>query len=757
MNLGEVTRSFGRGRAAVVAAPAFLGDASACGPPDGFSSSELASWATGCGESNARDWIAQETGVHVVLNGDQSVNWSATAEIMLATESGLPVVTNGDGSVNWVATTAKAADVPLVLNADGSPNVVATGQAVAQSQGVPLVLNADGSPNWQGTAQGIIASETGVSVDLAVVNPDGSVKWEVVAEDAGSIGGAAVCTGVGAGVAAPVCSFAGGKLGGALYQIGAAVVDLFTRHDLPPPTPLPTSSDTYNFAVRSLVVNERDMVHRLMAMRSVSFLVRKTVIQMIGYWHATTGEVIPPGDMYAKLLAAGLSVPPGWATWFRDYLIDYGLQESEVDVYGANGCAPVKQGTFYTLVHTTIATVLNSAFGLGHLGRPGTDDFAVNNTPVTWRVEAGIDADVYGGTWQPSRLAGQRDWIEDPGGFGPTAWPGLLPRDFWDNTYAIDAWVLATSEYGGRNVAGPLVLVRQPNDVSLWTAPHDERLINMTGIPVGKTPNGTCRAPLKLGVPAWGQVIAAAPEVQVDLPVLLGVALAQGSAHIITGLCRIDINAEMYELVQYPDEFDAERAVWLASIPKAVSSVRAAAILRNAPKFTPGAWCAIDDRSDGVFNANGQCVQGDASYEPGADCNDPDTHAPGSYDEHMTCIATPLPGAAVDIAGWERDQAKKKAAREAGWEKDQATLAAEAKAKSHKAWWIAAAVVFGSAGAWTGYRIYKKQPVVPPKALAYVKAAAPKALAYGDKAVAYVKTVPAKLQTLPGKVKQAFR
>ena len=42
--------------------------------------------------------------------------------------------------------------------------------------------------------------------------------------------------------------------------------------------------------------------------------------------------------------------------------------------------------------------------------------------------------------------------------------------------------------------------------------------------------------------------------------------------------------------------------------------------------------------------------------------------------------------------------------------------------KSHKGWWIALGIVGAAAAGWTGYRLYKKQPVVPPAATAYVKA-----------------------------------
>jgi hypothetical protein len=56
-----------------------------------------------------------------------------------------------------------------------------------------------------------------------------------------------------------------------------------------------------------------------------------------------------------------------------------------------------------------------------------------------------------------------------------------------------------------------------------------------------------------------------------------------------------------------------------------------------------------------------------------------------------------------------------------GGEAGDTTPAASTTSTTSKWWYVAGAVGLAAAG-WTGYRVYKKQPVIPPKATAYVKA-----------------------------------
>jgi hypothetical protein len=158
---------------------------------------------------------------------------------------------------------------------------------------------------------------------------------------------------------------------------------------------------------------------------------------------------------------------------------------------------------------------------------------------------------------------------------------------------------------------------------------------------------------------------------------------------------------------------------------------------------TVGAWCtSADGQTMGVYDANGNCVQ--SSAYPGDDCMASD--GPGSYDGSMTCVADHSDKTAVirDCAGhadmtWDPATLECRPLR-AGEDKYEVVLAklknkalaelaqqAEATAaveqQNKTRFWLYAlgAVAVGAAG-WTGYRVYTKQPIVPPKATAYVKA-----------------------------------
>jgi hypothetical protein len=158
---------------------------------------------------------------------------------------------------------------------------------------------------------------------------------------------------------------------------------------------------------------------------------------------------------------------------------------------------------------------------------------------------------------------------------------------------------------------------------------------------------------------------------------------------------------------------------------------------------TEGAWCTTSDgQTQGVYDANGNCVQ--ANAYPGDSCLAAD--GPGSYDGHMTCVADHSDKTEVirECAGhadltWDPAtlecrplragedkyevvvaKLKNKALAELA-QQAEATAAVEQQKKTRLWLYALGAMALGAAG-WSGYRVYTKQPIVPPKAVAAVKA-----------------------------------
>jgi hypothetical protein len=63
--------------------------------------------------------------------------------------------------------------------------------------------------------------------------------------------------------------------------------------------------------------------------------------------------------------------------------------------------------------------------------------------------------------------------------------------------------------------------------------------------------------------------------------------------------------------------------------------------VQQPPAFTPGDWCKIDDRTDGVYDAQGACVQ--AGSFPGDDCIGAGGQV-GYLDSYLHCV---LPAASA--------------------------------------------------------------------------------------------------------------
>jgi len=148
-----------------------------------------------------------------------------------------------------------------------------------------------------------------------------------------------------------------------------------------------------------------------------------------------------------------------------------------------------------------------------------------------------------------------------------------------------------------------------------------------------------------------------------------------------------------------------------------------AACMATHPDLVPGARCAMGESGYGVTDAAGQCVQ------PFAYAGDDCVTATGAVGTYSRDVAAADPNACGVVTP---PMTLMPADGEGGLSRITFTsshaVAYEPTAEptpepsSHRIWWIALGVVGVAAAGWTGYRIYKKQPVVPPKATAYVKA-----------------------------------
>lgn len=180
---------------------------------------------------------------------------------------------------------------------------------VVQETGIdPRQYISNGQIDWKAAVHTAVLWETGVNVDInSFIGPDGEIKWEGIAQEAGAIGGAAACTAIGAGVIAPICSYLGGKLGKALYEVGEALFG----SDNPPPPPL-----SYTAAANSI----RDAIHgnwilRCLAIRGLTLTTLEAAYQIQQTWNTSLAafpqEHITLVEAFGKL---NVAPPIGWTT-----------------------------------------------------------------------------------------------------------------------------------------------------------------------------------------------------------------------------------------------------------------------------------------------------------------------------------------------------------------------------------------------------------------------------------------------------------
>lgn len=181
---------------------------------------------------------------------------------------------------------------------------------------------ANGDVDWRDAASATASYEFGTNVDVReLVDDDNNIRWDKVAEAAGSVGAAAACTAYGAGSAAPVCGFVGGKLGAALYAVGdefvAAVGDIFGSSTPVPPIQVPSPQQSVNLVAQFYLENLRGYLQGLAAVRGVALVAASTARMLSDMLHAATGETVSPNDMIRRMQHAGMSLPGGWTSLLR--------------------------------------------------------------------------------------------------------------------------------------------------------------------------------------------------------------------------------------------------------------------------------------------------------------------------------------------------------------------------------------------------------------------------------------------------------
>jgi len=193
-------------------------------------------------------------------------------------------------------------------------------------------------PDWAAIGHDLAKEEFGVDVDPNIINADGSLNWETIAEDAGSIAAVAVCEAYGAGAAAPICSAVGKFIGGEVAKLAAALLDVANDIEgqlgFTGPPPIVCASNGPGAGVLSGVLSAyqmpegyssgqtdqwfdvplnhpRDAYTRgLLALEAYASIVAHTVDALARakgrtWWHT-----------YQDLVGFGLAVPPGaWSLY----------------------------------------------------------------------------------------------------------------------------------------------------------------------------------------------------------------------------------------------------------------------------------------------------------------------------------------------------------------------------------------------------------------------------------------------------------
>lgn len=127
-------------------------------------------------------------------------------------------------------------DVPSDLTADGLKAFAARcGENVARQQmreklGIdPVDFVRNGEVDWGAASKAVLTYETGVPIDRAPLNADGSPNWHNIARAGVQVGAAAACSAYAGPYAAAPCGYVGGKLADGLIGAGVGVYEVTVR------------------------------------------------------------------------------------------------------------------------------------------------------------------------------------------------------------------------------------------------------------------------------------------------------------------------------------------------------------------------------------------------------------------------------------------------------------------------------------------------------------------------------------------------
>lgn len=228
---------------------------------------------------------------------------------------------------------------------------------------------ANGEIDWRDGASAVASYELGTNVDVReMVDDDNNIRWDKVAETAGSVAAAAVCTAYGAGAAAPVCGFVGGKLGGAIYKVGSefvdAVGDVFGSKT--PPILVPSPDQTVNLVAQFYLEHLPGYLQGLAAMRGVAMIAASTARMLNNMLFAATGESMDLNDMIRRMQHAGMALPAGWISTLR-------MPNNQNGFFNARDSGGVMQ------VATTELALIHYAFGMNYNPAFDSDPMDGNN------------------------------------------------------------------------------------------------------------------------------------------------------------------------------------------------------------------------------------------------------------------------------------------------------------------------------------------------------------------------------------------
>lgn len=231
---------------------------------------------------------------------------------------------------------------------------------------------ASGEIDWRDGASAVANYELGTNIDVReMVDDDNNVRWDKVAETAGAVAAAAVCTAYGAGAAAPVCGFVGGKLGAAIYNVGdefvSAVGDVFGFGSKTPPILVPSPEQTVNLVAQFYLENLPGYLQGLAAIRGVALIAASTARMLNNMLFAATGESMDLNDMIRRMQHAGMALPAGWLSTLR-------MPNRQNGFFSA-----MTAGDGTTQVSTTELALIHYAFGMDYNPAFDSDPMDGNN------------------------------------------------------------------------------------------------------------------------------------------------------------------------------------------------------------------------------------------------------------------------------------------------------------------------------------------------------------------------------------------